>query len=80
MGFEYRRDASGVVVLMMDTGGRPAAAMSPARLERMSSMVARPEAREGGAAGIFQVSRICAGSSEIAKGVGGREPRLGERG
>jgi 3-hydroxyacyl-CoA dehydrogenase/enoyl-CoA hydratase/3-hydroxybutyryl-CoA epimerase len=47
MGFEYRRDASGIVVVTMDMDGQSANTMSPAYHDEMGATVALLEAEVG---------------------------------
>lgn len=47
MGFDYRRDASGIVIVTMDMDGQSANTMSPAYHDHMGETVARLEAEEG---------------------------------
>lgn len=47
MGFDYRREASGIVVVTMDMDGQSANTMSPAYHDLMGQTVARLEAEEG---------------------------------
>ena len=47
MGFDYRRDSSGIVVVTMDMDGKSANTMIPAYHDLMGATVARLEAEEG---------------------------------
>ena len=53
MGFEYRRDASGIVIITMDMDGQSANTMSSVYHDEMGATVARLEADEGVTGVIF---------------------------